>query len=85
MQTDFQIVRRTNESNMVWTQFLWDYWISSLPAREQSVQINEIVSAIMNSHLGPEKAVERLNGHFSTINFFFWFSRASLFVSMHAV
>ena len=85
MQTDFQIVKRTNESNMVWTRFLWDYWISSLPAREQSQQINEIVSAIMNSHLGPEKAVKRLNDHFLNINTFFMFSRASLFVSMHAV
>ena len=78
-------MKRTNESNMVWTRFLWDYWISSLPAREQSEQLNEIVSAIMNSHLGPEKAVERLNDHFWMINAFFVFSRASLFVLMHAV
>ena len=70
---------------MVWTRFLWDYWINSLPAREQSEQINEIVSAIMNSHLGPEKAVQRLNDHFLKINTFFLFSRTSLFVSMHAV
>ena len=85
MQMDFKIVKHSYESDIAYTCYVWDYWISCIPARAQLEQINEIVSAVLNSTLGPKKTVKRLNRHFQTMSWFSMFSRASLFVSIHAV
>ena len=85
MQMDFKIVKHSYESDIAYTCYDWDYWISCIPARAQLEQINELVSAVLNSTLGPQEAVKRLNRHFQTMSWFSLFSRASLFVSIHAV
>ena len=85
MQTEFKFVKKISKSDMIRTRNTWNYWIFSIPARDQSEQMNELVSAIMNSDSEPKTIVERLNYHFLKINIYMMFSRACFVIDMHAV
>ena len=78
LQTDFKFVKRTSKSDMIWTRYLWDYWIRSIPIRLQSEQINELVSSIMNFEMGPKNAVKQLNRVFFILNTYSLLSRVFL-------
>jgi len=85
MQTEFKFVKKISKSDMIRTRNTWNYWIFSIPARDQSEQMNELVSAIMNSDSEPKTIVERLNYHFLKMNIYMMFSRACFVIDMHAV
>ena len=71
-------------SDMIRTLYLWDHWMSSLPTRAKSQKLNELVSAIMTTKMGPKKAVYRLNYSFFMINLYFILSRASFIALLHS-
>ena len=79
-QTDFELVTEKHQSDLVSTRYLWNHWITSIPARAQSEQINELVSVIMNTCMTPQRAVKYLNDHFITLNSYFGYLRVSLFL-----
>ena len=85
MQMEFKFVKNISKSDMIRTRNSWNYWICSIPAREQAEQINDLVSAIMNCNSEPKKIVERLNNHFLTMNIYMIFSRACFVIIMHTV
>ena len=85
MQTELKFVENISESDMIRTRSSWNSWICSIRAREQSEEMNTLVSAIMNSNSEPKQIVERLNHHFFTMNIFMIFSRVCFVIDMHAV
>ena len=85
MQTELKFVENISESDMIRTRSSWNSWICSIRAREQSEEMNTLVSAIMDSNSEPKQIVERLNHHFFTMNIFMMFSRVCFVIDMHAV
>ena len=74
-QTEFKLVKQHSASNMIFTHYLWDYWMRMIPARMQSKQINELVTAILAADMQPKRAVSILNYHFQQMNILFCLSR----------
>ena len=75
MQTEFELVKEISDSNMINTQYLWDYWMQIIPTHSQSEQINELVSVIMNADMQPNRAVTLLNCEFVMMGTLFFASR----------
>ena len=85
IETDFEFVEKMNESDMICSRYLWDYWISSIPVRNVSQQINKLTEVIINAENGPNIAVHQLNWQFWHINFLFMLTRLSILVYIYAV
>ena len=69
------MVKQHSDSNMIYTYYVWDYWMRMIPAHMQSKQINELVTAILAADTQPKRAVLTLNDCFWWMNIFFWLSR----------
>ena len=69
------MVKQHSDSNMIYTYYVWDYWMRILPARVQSIQINELANAIFAAEKQPKRAVLTLNYYFWQLDYFFMLPR----------
>jgi len=74
-QMEFKLVKQHSDSNMIYTQMMWDYLMRMIPARMQSKEINELIKAILAADTQPESAVLTLNDYFRHIDIVFFQSR----------